>query len=531
MENSSDTAAVNPPLPTPERTSRIFRRRWVRYLLALVVGATALITAFYTEEDWRGQRDWNRYQKSIEARGESLDLKFYIPKPVPDDQNFCATPFLKALFQTNYRGLTLTNDLWFRSAYRVATRPADGDRSQRQFTDLVAWRQVSEALRDGPLKNGLFFDTTNLSLTAREAAAPTVLEGMKPDEAVFAELRAASTRPYSVCPEKYDLENPWPILAGYLAKVKYVCQHLSLEECSELAAGQTDQALVDVKLSLSLADSCKSEPFLIPFLVRVACFQISTQPVWEGLAEHRWDDAQLQELQARFLSYDFLSDLHHALYGDRAAEVILCNRVRKLGLGLVRDYMIIDSSTPAPPRKGVFDQVGRLMPSGWYDQEELNFCRLFEDQLKGTVDYSSKTISPHLTPVEALTPPYPRNGTFLNALLHHRLISSTMYLGPVPGKTAIAQTCANQIVIACALERYRLANGQFPETLDALTPRFIARLPHDVIGGQPYKYRRTDDEQFILYSIGWDEKDDGGVPGKDMFDMEHGDWVWSYPSQ
>ena len=95
---------------------------------------------------------------------------------------------------------------------------------------------------------------------------------------------------------------------------------------------------------------------------------------------------------------------------------------------------------------------------------------------------------------------------------------------------ASPQTCANQAALACALERYRLANGQFPETLDALTPQFISRPPNDVITGQPYKYRRTEDGQFILYSVGWNEKDDGGVPGKTLFDKTQGDWVWDYPA-
>lgn len=63
-------------------------------------------------------------------------------------------------------------------------------------------------------------------------------------------------------------------------------------------------------------------------------------------------------------------------------------------------------------------------------------------------------------------------------------------------------------------------------------PRFISSLPHDVITGEPYKYRRTDDGQFVLYSVGWNEKDDGGVPGTTYFSNEtHGDWVWRYPSK
>ena len=76
------------------------------------------------------------------------------------------------------------------------------------------------------------------------------------------------------------------------------------------------------------------------------------------------------------------------------------------------------------------------------------------------------------------------------------------------------QTLANEAFIACGLERYRLAHGQYPETLEALVPQFAEKLPHDIIGGQPLKYHRTADGQFVLYSVGWNEKDDGGVPGK-----------------
>jgi hypothetical protein len=91
---------------------------------------------------------------------------------------------------------------------------------------------------------------------------------------------------------------------------------------------------------------------------------------------------------------------------------------------------------------------------------------------------------------------------------------------------------ANLGQVVCALERYRMAHGNFPETLDALVPQFIEKLPHDIIGGQPLKYRRADDGKFLLYSIGWNETDDDGqvVRNKDgSVDMVNGDWVWGIP--
>jgi hypothetical protein len=86
--------------------------------------------------------------------------------------------------------------------------------------------------------------------------------------------------------------------------------------------------------------------------------------------------------------------------------------------------------------------------------------------------------------------------------------------------------------VACALERYHLSQGQYPESLDRLVPRFIDNLPHDIINGQPLHYRLTDNGQFVLYSVGWCNKDRGGkvVQPKDpLIDVRNGNWVWRYP--
>jgi hypothetical protein len=59
-------------------------------------------------------------------------------------------------------------------------------------------------------------------------------------------------------------------------------------------------------------------------------------------------------------------------------------------------------------------------------------------------------------------------------------------------------------------------------------------LPPDVINGRPLHYRRTDDGGYVLYSVGWNESDDGGtvvVTKKGAIDRNQGDWVWQLPSK
>jgi uncharacterized protein YukE len=514
----------------------LFSWRGIRRVLIVLAWSATIIGLLYGEENWRGRRAWNQYRQATEARGVSLDYRTYIPKPVPDDQNFAATPFLKSFLQTS--GDILTNDLYFRACNHIPGHKIAKDRGRRHFTDLAAWQLAFVALQSGGLKQGQEFETDITDLAARAAAAPSVLEGLKPDEATFEELRAASTRENSRFPLAYDLENPCDILLPHLGKVKQIEERLNLQACAELAAGRSDRALADVKLMLSLADSVKSEPFLISFLVRLASVQSAIQPVWEGLAEHRWTDAQLQELQARFLSYDFLADMEQYLKAERASETQMADLVTKKGLGYIAG---IESANDAvePVAKFFFYVLGRVEPSGWYYQEKLSYNRLFDAQFEGVLDEAARTVSPRKVALNAdEMERQGMDGTWALAaapkvILQHVVIAKIFLsaLRNVPAKPAAAQTAAEQAALACALERYRLANGQFPETLESLSPKFIARAPNDVFTGQPCKYRRTDDGQFILYSVGWNEKDDGGVPGKHLFDQAQGDWVWSYPAK
>ena len=55
-----------------------------------------------------------------------------------------------------------------------------------------------------------------------------------------------------------------------------------------------------------------------------------------------------------------------------------------------------------------------------------------------------------------------------------------------------------------------------------------------LINGRPLHYVPTDDGQFVLYSVGWNEKDDGGQTSirKDgSVELDSPDWVWQMPAR
>ena len=80
----------------------------------------------------------------------------------------------------------------------------------------------------------------------------------------------------------------------------------------------------------------------------------------------------------------------------------------------------------------------------------------------------------------------------------------------------LIQQC-DAVAAAIALVRYHRRHQVWPMTLEQLQPEFLATLPVDRLNGNALRYGLIDGRP-VLYSVGANLKDDGGVP----FDFETG---------
>ena len=161
--------------------------------------------------------------------------------------------------------------------------PPFGRSDKSDFTDLRLWQQYYRAIP-------IFLRGHNLG-----EAAQDVLFALAKYDSVVQELREANRRPYAIFPVHFD-EN-YQALLPYLAVLKKLSVVLRLRATALLETGQLDEAVQDITLSFRLAEVLKPEPLLISQLVRISITQIAIEPVWEGLAKHRWKEPQLVELQ------------------------------------------------------------------------------------------------------------------------------------------------------------------------------------------------------------------------------------------
>ena len=77
--------------------------------------------------------------------------------------------------------------------------------------------------------------------------------------------------------------------------------------------------------------------------------------------------------------------------------------------------------------------------------------------------------------------------------------------------------------IGLALAMYRFENGEYPKSLELLSPEFMKEVPMDPFTDKPFCYQRSKDT-FLLYSTGRNQIDHGGTDPSI-------DWIWEKPSE
>ncbi len=545
-------------------------RRLFLWLLGrrfVVLGClVTLVALFYAVEDWRGRRAWQDYKQKWEAKGERFDTASLIPPPVPASQNFFETPLWTDLHFVKTNGVAVWSDTnWGnRVIFSIygpndSNGPKPGEWAKALPVDLAAWQgyyrgtsnavaQAKAAARRSPAEEAarqVFIrryglepernasPPTNYFPVAKEPQSPAadVLFALSKFKENRQLLIQAAARPQARFWINYD--NGYASLLPHLARLKACAQYLSLHASAALQAGERETALEDLSLLFRVTDTIRSEPVLISQLVRMAMAQGGLQPVWEGLADRQWTAADLKVIEGELGRLDFLADYELAMRGERnCCELWAVDYIHKAGISGLNNLLNSasgESGTSDPLGDFMSQTAFQLIPAGWFDQNKVSLCRLQERYFLPAVNLQERVVSPGAVqkadPVLERLRPRPYD-------MFSRLLVPA--LGGAVQRFAYAQTSVDLARIACALEEYRLANGQFPETLAALAPKYLEKLPHDVINGQPLKYRRTDDGQFILYSVGWNQTDDGGkvaLTRGGRLELKKGDWVWRYPAR
>ncbi len=441
--------------------------RW--FLLCLAGGATAL-ALFVAVENWRGDRAWRAKRADLIARGEPLDLASFRKPSVPDDQNFFKAPLLARI---------------------LYDQPENADRKKliadSRLTTFGTLQRYNGERLDLPGLRDQLQKLRLLPAPGSANAAAEVLEAMQPLRALLDDVRdAARQRPQAVLAwSVYPLEAP-SVGADTLFQLGVA---LSVRARLEIELGQIDEASDDIVALQRLANGLAASPSnFLSLLVGVAMHTAAANAVSDGCRQHVWSDARLRQFQNLLGGLRPVAGIRDAMQVERAQVVQLVDAPPKeLGPGTVWPWWLFH---------------------GWSQQNKVVYCQRVQDTVLARISLTRDRVfpGPHTAPNAAREP----RAKFYSPYEWVARVSLTWVDKMLDGLGSTAERL-NLSTVAWALERYQLRHGKYPATLAELVPFYLAAEPTGIVNGLPLRFSTQPPSEPLIYSAGWNAKDDGGA--------------------
>ena len=478
--------------------SRFYNAKGVKPLLLVLGVLFAALVIYLNVERVRGRRAWEDYQSGLKASGQWVDYAAIKEAPVPDGQNFAAAPISKS-FAASGNDSAGAYARAFQTQFDAAFPTDLVPNGQGEFGDWPAARHL------------------DLLLWRARWNSKDLLVPLQKFDTVFADFAAAANRPETRFPLEGDPAGG--DLGALLANLTRVTCLVEFRALAELDEGQPGPAAADVATLLRAARRCAAAQ---PINYQMLAIDIETgalMVLWEGLSRRQWDDGQLAALEQELAALDPLATSRRSWQFEAAFSTAAF--AQSLGGA---ELLPADNQVLAG-----LNNIAARFPRGWFYQTMTGFRRYYDGGIIACYDLEHHRLDP-----AAVDGVRHREEDIAGSWSPYQLLLKSLPpTDPTLMVIAQAQSALDEARVAVALERARRAAGQYPEKLAELAPQFLAVVPPDVVTGQPLQYRRAaDGDKFVLYSVGWNGKDDGGWTAMQrQARWSEGDWVWSYEPQ
>ena len=288
----------------------------------------------------------------------------------------------------------------------------------------------------------------------------------------------------------------------------------SLRSLARLSNGDGTGALDDMRTMFELAGKLESEPTLIAGLVESSMVSVARQTISDGLDTGRWADDQLREIEALVARVNLIQRHIFAMQSERTY----------INSALAKCIMDGTRSKDVPQ--------GSMTESNWLVERYIcgrSYVRRNQIWMNSAFDEELSMWDPAKEQWNPRSRSFSANelkASWRKYNFFHAIMSGPVYENA--GNRALQDHAKLRMAgLACALERYRMARGTYPEKLDLLVPGFVATIPHDPCDGQAFRYRLAPDG-YLLYSVATNRKDDDGKLSTDDPSADP-DWRWWSP--
>jgi hypothetical protein len=317
-------------------------------------------------------------------------------------------------------------------------------------------------------------------------------------------------------------------------------RHFRLQAVVALQAEDRDAARAWLRRGLRLQRALSYQADLVGQLGHLAVGAIAFPCAWTLIEGAEWTDQELAEMNAAWREAEFVAPLERGLHGERAKFLHFFpgeEQDAHLRASGGRSWTL-PSQLEWPSAPFLEDGLGgelvepvqalvrRAHPTVWRFAWGCRDKLFYVQTLQAHID-SLRTRMRDRGPLTPPPPGFPHSGR-PTQWQHLTRLGSILILPKVwqvSRDAAMAETKRELVCAAIALKRYKLRHGTLPNALEELVPELLEELPWDWQAGRPLTYRLREDEGFLLYGWGENEKDDGGAVGADGW-LYGPDLVW-----
>lgn len=441
---------------------RIWRKTWRFNLTALI-----LLVIAHTIFNFIAGRKLEAEINRIRQAGEPLTLEEAAPPPIPDSENAAVL-------------------------YQKAFKPFQVDENTEKIKDqeletlakFVEWHPGQKKPRP----------------TLAQATAAVAKK-----EPLFKLLEEASLRP--ACRFSVDWAAGFEARFPYLWQIRLATRLLTAKALVDSSQGDAEKAMNDLAVAFRAANHLAPEPTLINQMVRMACIAIIFQQFPAILEAAPPDITQSRALYDLLATAEDRAPYIHAMEGERCFGLglfdLLQSKKADRFLYSIAGYDYDRESAPTGWRMfvGLWPAI-RPIWSPFLKLDELHYLELMQKQISLAAQPYRKAHKQYQTldqdhpwyaPVSVIIPPV----FFMAHAKEDQLIA----------EAAIMRG-------ALALRAYQIEHGQYPDSLAQLRSAGGWEIPEDPFSGKELIYRRQG-QGYILYSVGQNFKDDGGLNFQD----------------
>lgn len=504
-------------MKNPQKLWRILR--YLAFGLAALLTLLALVLAGIS---YQGRREWSQMKNDLLARGEKLTLIELAPAEIPEGQNYYADPLWAEIIVPAGPKATSKSPVpkGERQLDKIDRKLTESEIASLKST-LPEFPDLTTKTSQGLIREA-WIKARKGSADDRQRAAKLTLALQPVSEPAISRITELSQRPGARFPVRYE--------DNFSASLEHVTYQLKLAQIlnflarAKIEQGDGAAARKNVDTMLSLSQTMAFEPLLISLLVRTSIENIALSVINDGIKAHAWTDEDLAGFEGQLSNVRLGDEFAFVLRGERGGFNQFLDYLSQPGIDPVKILnAALSPETEVKQKWAGLLGIGYLKVFSPGDRAAYN--RIIQEWIEAADASGEKGLGPRQfsdRKIKELSASLPWKVT-------HILTSIAVpSIGAAAQKISQTMDQIAQTRIACALERYRLKNGSYPESLDGLVPEYLSTIPTDIITLKPMHYRKIEPDKFLLWSVGWNESDENGVAEKKATE---GDWVWGESSR